>query len=321
MSSDKYYRTPLRQEDLRALHARSNFRGFLRLTGHLLALLFTGSLFLVATFNSWIFLAIVILLLHGTCFSFLGYAGASHELSHNTVFERKETNSFFLRITSFLTWSNYVYFARTHTIHHRHTLESHVDVEVPTTKCIAVLKVFVTSTFDVGRLLRTIKTQWNNSHGVVQGPSADLFPPSNTALLDDLKRAARTILVGQFTLIIAFAVTGWWQLILLVNLAPFIGNGLPNLLASAQHCGKMMDTGDYRESTRTVVLNPILSFLYWNMNYHVEHHMYPGVPCYNLRRLHRLLADDLEPPTVGIVGILEAVLRNNAARSTGDCRL
>lgn len=303
------------------MHARKDTQGFLRIFGHLGVLFLTGSLFVVATTNGWVIAAIVVLIIHGSCFSFLGYAGASHEFSHNTVFARKETNSFFLKITAFLVWANYVYFARTHTIHHRHTLESHVDVEVPTTKCIAVLKVLATSTFDCGRLLRTIKTQWNNSSGIVNGPSADLFPSSNVELLKDLKCAARTILAGQFTLIALFAATGCWQLIFLVNLAPFIGNGLPNLLASAQHCGMIMDTGDYRENTRTVLLNPLLSFLYWNMNYHVEHHMYPGVPCYNLPKLHRLLADDLEPPTIGIPGILAAVRRDRLSRAEGDCRL
>ena len=35
------------------------------------------------------------------------------------------------------------------------------------------------------------------------------------------------------------------------------------------------------------ILSPV--FLYWQMNYHTEHHMYAGVPCYNLPKLHRLI--------------------------------
>ena len=31
-------------------------------------------------------------------------------------------------------------------------------------------------------------------------------------------------------------------------------------------------------TTRTVYMNPISRFIYWNMNYHIEHHMYPLVP-------------------------------------------
>ena len=47
-------------------------------------------------------------------------------------------------------------------------------------------------------------------------------------------------------------------------------------------------------------LDPISTFLYWRMNWHTEHHMYAGVPCYNLRRSWRarLAADMPEPRTL-----------------------
>ncbi|MBL55401.1 MAG: fatty acid desaturase, partial [SAR116 cluster bacterium] len=31
-------------------------------------------------------------------------------------------------------------------------------------------------------------------------------------------------------------------------------------------------------------------------NYHIEHHMFPLVPYYNLPRLHQVIRDDLPPP-------------------------
>jgi len=37
-------------------------------------------------------------------------------------------------------------------------------------------------------------------------------------------------------------------------------------------------------------------FLYWNMNYHVEHHMFPTVPYHALPRLHEAVKDDCPPP-------------------------
>lgn len=319
---DKYYRTKIESDKLRRLHDRSDAHGLLRIIGHFTALCLTGLIFFKFTEIGWWIPAIAVLFVHGTIFSFLGYAGASHELSHNTVFKEKWANIFFLKITSFLVWANPVYFNRTHTIHHRNTLEHDVDIEVPTTKCIAIFKVLVTSTFDLARLFRTIKVQSANAWGIVPGPAADLFPLENTELLNQLKTAARTLIIGHLSLAIIFVLTGYWQMVFLLTLAGFIGNGLPNLLASAQHCGMKMDTGDYRESTRTVLLNPIFSFFYWNMNYHVEHHMYPGVPCYNLPRLRRLIANDLEPATVGIFGILQAVQEDRKARKQlGDCAL
>ena len=58
---------------------------------------------------------------------------------------------------------------------------------------------------------------------------------------------------------------------------------------------------DFRENTRTVKLNPILEFLYWNMNYHIEHHMFPKIPFYNLKKLHVFLESDMPDPTKGVL--------------------
>jgi nitrite reductase/ring-hydroxylating ferredoxin subunit len=49
-------------------------------------------------------------------------------------------------------------------------------------------------------------------------------------------------------------------------------------------------------STRTVYINPAFRFLYLNMNYHVEHHMFPAVPYYNLPALHEEIKAYLPPP-------------------------
>ncbi|MFM7870218.1 MAG: fatty acid desaturase, partial [Actinomycetota bacterium] len=63
-----------------------------------------------------------------------------------------------------------------------------------------------------------------------------------------------------------------------------------------QHAGLDEDTLDHRQNTRTVLMNPIIRFLYSNMNYHLEHHMYPAVPYHRLPELHRLIAADLPAP-------------------------
>jgi fatty acid desaturase len=44
---------------------------------------------------------------------------------------------------------------------------------------------------------------------------------------------------------------------------------------------------------RTVTTNPVLRFFIFNINFHLEHHLFPGVPWYNLQRLHALLSSDL----------------------------
>lgn len=51
--------------------------------------------------------------------------------------------------------------------------------------------------------------------------------------------------------------------------------------------------GDGRlTASRTVTSNRVVSFFMCNLNYHLEHHLYPGIPWYNLPRLHRLFLED-----------------------------
>lgn len=44
--------------------------------------------------------------------------------------------------------------------------------------------------------------------------------------------------------------------------------------------------------SRTVTSNRLVSFLFLNANYHLEHHLFPGMPWYNLPKLHALLQDE-----------------------------
>jgi Na+-transporting NADH:ubiquinone oxidoreductase subunit F len=53
---------------------------------------------------------------------------------------------------------------------------------------------------------------------------------------------------------------------------------------------------DHRLNCRTVYMNWIHRYLYWNMNYHVEHHMFPLVPYHALPRLHAAVKDDCATP-------------------------
>jgi len=62
---------------------------------------------------------------------------------------------------------------------------------------------------------------------------------------------------------------------------------LSNVRGIAEHLGTGF--GDAMTRTRTTRSNALVSFLMCNLNYHLEHHLFPGVPWYNLRKLHRLL--------------------------------
>ena len=87
------------------------------------------------------------------------------------------------------------------------------------------------------------------------------------------------------------------------SIVPFLLIGGPRLYATfmhlvyglTQHAGMGENVLDHRLNTRTVKMCWFNRFLYWNMNYHVEHHMFPMVPYHRLPELHEQIKDDLAP--------------------------
>jgi fatty acid desaturase len=80
------------------------------------------------------------------------------------------------------------------------------------------------------------------------------------------------------------AVVELWGIPLL--LAGFIGN----VRGWAEHMLTL--PGHVLTQSRTVTSNRLVSFLFLNANYHLEHHLFPGMPWYNLPKLHALLQED-----------------------------
>jgi fatty acid desaturase len=98
-----------------------------------------------------------------------------------------------------------------------------------------------------------------------------------------------------------------------IGLPNFVGAWLMHVYAYTQHAGLAENVLDHRMNCRTVYMNPINRFFYWNMNYHVEHHMFPLVPYHNLPRLHEIVKPDMPTPYRGLFHawseIIPAVLR------------
>ena len=105
-----------------------------------------------------------------------------------------------------------------------------------------------------------------------------------------------------------------WSLVT-IALALYFGSFLPLMLVGLprlygawhhvmvgllQHGGLAENVTDHRLNSRTVYMNPISRFIYWNMNYHVEHHMFPMVPYHALPKLHELIKHDLPKPNPSI---------------------
>ena len=303
-----WYRTKLDRDLLAHLNKRSDFWGFVQTLGYLGTLTATGALAWWTTLHQAWYWWIPAFYLHGMCYAFI--INGFHELVHSSVFRTQWLNVFFLYVLSFLGWYNPIHFWASHTEHHKYTLHPPDDGEVVLPVKLT-LKAFLTNAFvnPKGAYHRIRGTIRRGFFGHL-GPGWDmvLFPPENVDGRRRLFLWDKVMTFGHVVLVGVSLYLGWWQLIVLVTLGSFYGGWLFFLCNNAQHVGLTDNAPDFRLCTRTIILNPVVRFLYWHMNYHIEHHMYAAVPCYRLGKLHKAIRHDLPPCPRGLVATWREII-------------
>lgn len=297
----KWYRSPLDKAVMKELTKRSNLKGLAHMLPFVLMVLATGGATLYLAFNAPIWAFMAMLFVHCTLFEFFGRVSASHELCHYTVFKSRWLNRLFYSTFAFFAWENKVYLKARHMSHHQYTGFNDRDGELQLPLIIPPSKWLTLVTFDLRELIEQIKLNVNLARGIIDpGLMTTFFPENDRKGRDNVKRQAWILLLGHAALAGLFIATGLWPMLLIVTLAPFTAQWLNMLVAFPQHAGLQPGVTDFRLNSRTNDLGPVLSFLYCNMQYHTEHHMYAAVPFYNLPRLHKAIAHDLPPSTGGL---------------------
>jgi fatty acid desaturase len=310
-----WYRSPLPPGELRQLHARSNLLGALQTLGYLVLIAVPGGLSLRAGLAHHWGAATAWLFAYGILASFL--INAVHELGHNTVFESAALNTWFCRLFAFLGWINHEMFCVSHVRHHRYTLHPPDDEENPLPIKFTVRDFIRGCVVNYPFAWYSIKKTLRIARGRFEGAwELTLYPPGEPALARPAIRWSWVLLVGHGAILVAsLAMHAWW-IPVVVSLGGFFGNGLFLLCNSTQHIALPSHNSDFRLCCRTFTLNPAVQFIYWHMNYHIEHHMYAAVPCYRLGRLHRAIRADLPPTPHGIRAVwreIAAIVRRQSA--------
>ena len=302
----KWYRCPIDQAALNDLMRPSDLKGGLQALGHLAFFGCTGALsYYFFDREMWVGFALA-LFAHGTVASHFLYA--CHEVGHGTVFRTKWLNAFFLRVFSILAWWNFEEYSMSHTYHHIYTLHPRADKEVtlpahPSLRPHYLLQLFTLNLFGGFATRGMVSWVWGLLKTAFGFYSVFSTPGWLEALYavrpDARKRAvnwARFLLVFHIGFAVVCVWLGLWILPILVSVAPFVGNWLGYFIGVPMHCGLRDDVPDFRKCVRTITLDPISEFLYWHMNWHLEHHMFAAIPCYNLKKLHHAVARDMPEP-------------------------
>ena len=295
-----WYRTKLTREQMSALNRKSDLLGWLQTGGTLALYAATGGFAVWAVYHLHWSIAVAAFMFHGMCMQFT--INAFHELIHDSVFKTRWLNRFFLQMFSFLGWHNHHHFWASHTEHHKYTLHPPADLEVTVPRCDSFKGFWKTAIVNPMHIKHTIVGTWRTAAGRVRGRwSEHLFPESDVESRKKLRHWSQFVLVGHLSITAFCFAMGWWFLPLATSFSRVFLPGVHYLCNETQHTGLPDNVPDFRVCCRTIYLNPFLQFLYWHMNYHIEHHMYAGVPCYKLSKLHKLIKHDLGPCRRGLV--------------------
>ena len=301
----KWYRCPIDPTVLRELSKPSDFQGFQMVLGHLGLWLLTGAVsFYFAVEQLWLGFLLTIFL-HGTVGTF--FSAPHHELCHGTVFKTKRLNEIFLRIFSTLGLQNFHIYKMSHSYHHRFTLHRIADKEVvlpktPSLRFLYLLQLFtfnITGGFESRGLFPTMRGLFRVAADRMEQPYNEWGAELYAEFPEERLKAvhwARYLIAVHLSFVLFAVLIGYPILILIVSLHPFIGNWLRYFVGAPMHCGLQSDVSDFRKCVRTITLDPISEFLYWHMNWHLEHHMFAAVPCYNLKKLYEAVAEDMPQP-------------------------
>ena len=119
-----------------------------------------------------------------------------------------------------------------------------------------------------------------------------LSPWSRIRVLSRFEQVLFVLFVGGLVSVLTLT-SGWGYFLLLWVLPQFtLTFVLHHYRTVAEHLA-VPNTHELNAS-RTVVSSPLERFFVapFGVNFHVEHHLFPGVPAYHLPRLHRLLMQD-----------------------------
>jgi fatty acid desaturase len=104
------------------------------------------------------------------------------------------------------------------------------------------------------------------------------------------------ILLAHVAIAAVAVIFHFWALLALVTVAWQIGSAFEEMWHATKHIGRPYNVNDHRLNTRSIRVSWFIGTIFWGLDDHVDHHLYPVVPSRNLPKLHHILEPDLPDP-------------------------
>ena len=215
-----------------------------------------------------------------------------HEAGHGTAFKTDWMNNALYEIASFMVMRESTLWRWSHTRHHSDTIIVGRDPEIGVPRPPDV-KALILSSFAIGVYPTYFKKILSHALGRMSADEKTFIPETEFSKIYFKARIVVAVYVGVAALSIY---TVSILPLLFVGLPGLFGTWLMGIYGYTQHAGLAENVLDHRLNCRTVYMNAIHRYLYWNMNYHVEHHMFPLVPYHALPKLHAAVKHDMPTP-------------------------
>ncbi len=223
-----------------------------------------------------------------TCYALMGYMQMGivtfmHECTHSTMFKKKWKNTAFGIFAMIPFLISFTSFKEDHLLHHTYNRSPRDPDAVFYGKRTPLDFVLFYAYCFVGGVLTFFQFGFIYAITSLRGKKAALH----------WAEMALHAVVTTAALMWADSV-GILQPVLAVWLIPFIFFAFLNSIRFiAEHYGTPYNAGQLA-GTRTLTSNPLTSFFWNNINWHIGHHVYPAVPWYNLQKLHQLMLPEIQ---------------------------
>ena len=260
---------------LRLLNQRSDIKGTIQLVSHLAMIAVAAKSVVYCSQSMWLLPAVLALAI-----AQIALFAPMHECSHQTAFRSLWLNKAVCWATGLVLMLPPTWFNQFHTFHHRYTQNPEYDPELAIPKP-QNLSQYLWLISGIPYWRSAVQGLLTQAAGRLDGMDY-CYEYTHQQVV----REARIFLGVYATIAITALVTGSPAPLIYWLIPVLLGQPFLRLFLLPEHTG-CEQSNNRLANTRTILASAPVRWLCWNMCYHAEHHLYPGVPFHALPALHQ----------------------------------